>query len=58
MTTDNWITLGVGLVAGLGIGTGITAWIQHLLKIREVSIVKGQSNSEQRAPLDREWHLA
>ena len=33
----SWITLATGLVAGLGIGSAITAQIQHALKLREAA---------------------
>jgi hypothetical protein len=37
MNTQSWITLATGLVAGLGIGSVITALIQYSLKIKEVA---------------------
>ena len=33
----SWITLATGLVAGLGIGSVITAQIQHALKLKETA---------------------
>jgi hypothetical protein len=33
----SWITLATGLVAGLGIGSVITAQIQHALKLKEAA---------------------
>lgn len=35
MEISNWISLGTGLLAGLGIGSAITAYLQYLLKKRE-----------------------
>ncbi len=37
MDQQSWITLATGLVAGLGIGSVVTALIQHNLKIKEVT---------------------
>jgi len=34
---QSWITLATGLVAGLGIGSVVTALIQYGLKIKEVA---------------------
>lgn len=51
MKPENWITLAIGLVAGLGIGTAITAWIQHILKIRE------ESHQSQRKDLEARYRV-
>jgi hypothetical protein len=48
MDTANWITLGTGLVAGLGIGSGVTAWIQHSLKLKEAAYQSQRQELEKR----------
>jgi len=48
MDTINWITLGTGLIAGLGIGTAVTAVIQHALKIKESSFQSQRQDLEKR----------
>jgi myo-inositol-1-phosphate synthase len=44
MNTANWISL----IAGLGIGTVLTAMIQHLLKLKEVSHQSQRQDLEKR----------
>lgn len=51
MKPENWITLAIGLVAGLGIGTAITAWIQHILKSKE------ESRQSQRKDLEARYRV-
>jgi hypothetical protein len=48
MDTGNWITLGTGLIAGLGIGSGVTAWIQHALKLKETAYQSQRQELEKR----------
>jgi hypothetical protein len=44
----SWITLGTGLVAGLGVGSVLTALIQHNLKQKEVIIQSQRQDLEKR----------
>jgi hypothetical protein len=37
METQSWITLATGLLAGLGIGSVVTAFIQYSLKVKEAA---------------------
>lgn len=48
MDTSNWISLSIGLVSGLGIGSGVTAYIQHLLKQRESAYQSQRQELEKR----------
>jgi hypothetical protein len=48
MDTANWITLGSGLIAGLGIGSGVTVWIQHSLKLKEAAYQSQRQELEKR----------
>lgn len=48
MDTSNWITLGTGLIAGLGIGSAVTAYIQYSLKIRESTYQSQRQELEKR----------
>lgn len=48
METSNWFTLFTGLIAGLGIGSAVTAFIQHLLKKREVVYQSQRQELEKR----------
>jgi hypothetical protein len=48
METSNWISLGTGLVAGLGIGSAVTAYIQHFLKKREFAYQSQRQDLEKR----------
>jgi len=44
----NWITLITGLIAGLGIGSVVTAWIQHSLKLKETAYESQRKDLEAR----------
>jgi hypothetical protein len=48
METSSWISLGTGLVAGLGIGSAVTAYIQHFLKKRESAYQSQRQDLEKR----------
>ena len=44
----NWTTLVTGLLAGLGIGSVATAWIQHSLKLKETAFQSQRKDLEAR----------
>jgi len=51
MNASNWISLGSGLIAGLGFGSVVTALIQHFLKQKEVA------SQSQREDLERRYRV-
>jgi hypothetical protein len=48
MDTQSWITLATGLLAGLGIGSVVTALIQYSLKVKEAAYQSQRKDLEAR----------
>jgi len=45
---SNWITLVIGLISGLGIGSGVTSLIQYFLNKKQISLESQRKDLEAR----------